>query len=159
MAPDRRLQEKFRGLAEALYPGNVLSQERAVGSAINPDGTIREDALVNALPWQRIDFFIPGAVTTGTSLGGIFELPQGGRIRRVSARCRLAPSSGPFTGRLAVNGEVVDSGSIQPGETSVVSGAAITVPPGGVVTLNVTSAGDCEDVTVTVHYAPLGGTL
>lgn len=152
-APDRRLQETFRGLAEAMYPDPVLTQERAVSSALNPDGTVRADAIVASLPWQRLDFRIPGAVTTGASLGGIYEMPQGGVIRRVSARCRVAPSSGPFTGHIAVNGVVVDSGSIQPGTTSVASGASIEVPPGGVVTLNVTSAGDAEDVTVQIFYS------
>lgn len=152
MTVDRRLVDRFAGLAREVYPDDVLRAERAVRSALNDDGSVRPDALLTVLPWQRIDFYLPGPVVTGASLGGIFEFPQGGMIRRVNARARVAPSSDPFTGRLLVNGVVEDSGSIQPGQTSVASGAAIPVPPGGVVTLNVISAGDAEDVTVSVFY-------
>jgi hypothetical protein len=155
---DRKLTEAFRSVAEAMYPDTVLVQERAVGGALNDDSTVRPDALTAALPWQRLDFRLPGVAATGTSLGGIYELPQGGRIRRISARARVAPSTAPFTGRLVVNGVVEDSGSIQPGSTSIASGASIAVPPGGVVTLNVTSAGEAEDITVSVFYSPAGGT-
>ena len=155
---DRRLQEKFRGLAEALYPDDVLRQERAVSGALNADGTVRSDAITAALPWQRIDFLIVGAAVPGASLGGIYELPQGGSIRRVSAHARMAPSTGPFTYRLLVNG--VDTGfsaSIQPGGTSEKSGASITVPPGGIVTINVLEGGDAENITVSVFYTASGG--
>lgn len=153
MSADRRLVDRFAGLAREVYPDEVLRQERAVRSALNDDGTVRSDALVAALPWQRIDFHLAGPVVVGTNRGGMFEIPQGGVIRRVSARARLAPSSGPFTSHLAVNGNTVDSGSIQEGTNSVTSGAAIPVPPGGVVSIHVTAAGDAEDVTISVFYS------
>jgi hypothetical protein len=154
---DRRLTEAFRSVAEAFLPDTVLTQERAVGGALNDDSTVRPDAITAALPWQRLDFRLPGVVTTGTSLGGIYKLPQGGTIRHISAHARVAPTTGPFTGRLVVNGVVEDSGSIQPGATSITSSAIIPVPPGGIVTLNVTSAGNAEDVTVSVFHSA-GGT-
>lgn len=156
--PDRRLQEKFRGLAEALYPDDVLRQERAVSGALNADGTVRTDAITAALPWQRIDFLIVGTAVPGTSPGGIYELPQGGTIRRISAHARVAPDTDPFTYRLLVNGVASGfSASIQPGATSERSGASIAVPVGGVVTLNVTSSGDAENITVSVFYTASGG--
>ncbi len=158
MAPDRRLQERFRGLAEAIYPEPVLAQERAVRGALNADGTLRPDALTNALPWQRIDFFFPGEPVVGTSFGGIFEIPQGGRIRRVTARCRNAPSSGPFSFTLYINGVASDySSSIQQGSTAETSGADLPVPEAGVVSVGVTSVGDARDVTISVFYSALGG--
>lgn len=158
MAADRKLTEAFRGVAEAFLPDTVLTQERAVGGALNDDSTVRPDALTAALPWQRIDFRIPGVAANGTSLGGIYKVPQGGVIRHVSAHARIAPTTGPFTGRLVVNGVVEDSGSIQPGSTSITSSTTIPVPPGGIVALNVTSAGDAEDITISVFYSALGGT-
>lgn len=152
--PDRRLQEKFRGLAEALYPDDVLRQERAVAGALNADGTVRTDAITAALPWQRIDFHVSGPVILGTSPGGIYELPQGGIIHRVSAHARIAPSSGPCTYRLLVNGVATDySASIQEGSTKEISGGVhIVVPAGGIVTMNVMADGAAEGLTVSVFY-------
>lgn len=156
MSDRQRLKDLWRPVASAIRPDDELRHLRAVQVAVNGDGTIPTEAVIQAFPWQRIDFRLPGAVTTGSSLGGIYDFPQGARIHRISAHARVGPSSGPFTGRLAVNGVVEDSGSIQPGETTFATGASITVPPGGIVTLNVTSAGDAEDVTVSVFYS--GGT-
>lgn len=153
MSPDRRLQEAFRGLAVALYPDDVLLTERAVRGAISEDGTVRSEALTTALPWQRIDFRLPGVVAVGPSQGGIYELPQGGVIRRIRASARVAPSATALTMHIAVNGATIDTGSIQPGQTTVASGAAIDVPAGGVVTLNIASAGAAEDVTVNCFYS------
>lgn len=151
---DRRLEATSRRVAEAILPDAVLARERATSGVISPDSTIRPDAIVNALPWQveRVQF--NGAAVTGTSLGGIYDFPQGGRIRRISAYARVAPTTGPFTFRLVINGVPTDfAASIQPGTTAAPpSGENITVPPGGVVTLNVTSAGGAEDVTVSVFY-------
>lgn len=153
MSADRRLVDRFAGLAREVYPDEVLRQERAVRSALNDDGSIRPDAITAVLPWQRIDFRIPGAVATGPRRGGIFSIPQGGVIRYISAHARVGPTGDPLTMHIVVNEQTVDSGSIQPGETDVASGATIPVPPGGVVSMRVTSAGGAEDVTVSCFYS------
>lgn len=158
MSPDRRLQEKFRGLAEALYPDDVLRQERAVSGALNADGTVRTDAITAALPWQRLVYQIDGVAVVGPSRGGIYDLPHGGVIRSVRAHARTAPSSGPFTFLLVVNGTATSyTASIQPGGTSETSGAHIAVPAGQTVTVNVLESGGAEDITISVFYAQ-GGT-
>lgn len=141
--------------------GRELKQQanraRTINEAFTSDGRIREDVLSTSLPWQRVDFNMHGAAVVDGRLGGIYELPQGGRIRRISGFARIAPSTGPFTYRLAVNGTVIDSGSIQPGlDTLSPSGMNTVVAPGGVLTLNVTSGGDAEDVTISVFYSAGG---
>lgn len=157
MPVDRRLADRFRSVAEALLPDDVLAQERAVNGAIGRDATVRADALLPSLPWQRVDFQLTGAVSVGASVGGIFDMPQGGTIERVVARARLAPSTGPFTAHLAVNGTVREALSIRSGAHKVATGASIAMPPGSELTLNVTSDGGAANVTVSVFYRA-GGT-
>lgn len=151
---DRRvLAGRFRGVATAVLPDDVLRQERAVRSAINTDSTINTDAVLPSLPWQRVDFDLPGPVVTGVAQGGIRSFPQGGVIQRIEAHARVAPTAGPFTFRLVVDGTATDyAGSIQQGSFDVQSGTSITVPHGSIVTVNVTAAGDAEGVTITLFH-------
>jgi len=139
-------------LGESLVPPETVRTVHAARIALTDDGRATEEALRSLVGQQRIAFHLAGAVEAGTSLGGIYDFPQGARIHRISAHARVAPTSGPFTGRILVDGVVADVGSIQPGTTSIATGASITVPPGGVVTLNVTSDGGAEDVTVSVFF-------
>jgi len=150
MAPDRRLTEAFRGVAEALLPDTVLTQERAVGGALNPDSTWRPDAIVTALPWQRADVPIPGTVAPGPATIQI-PFPQGAQIRHVGLSARVAPSGGQFLFRLSVDG-ASETFSLQPGTGRVAAGASLTVPPIGWLVGDVLTAGGVQDVLISLHY-------
>jgi hypothetical protein len=104
-----------------------------------------------------VDFQIFGPVVTGIALGGIYRFPQAATIARIDAFARVAPSTGPFTAWLTVDGSQEENISIVAGQDSAASGTSITVPAGAVVRLNVTSAGDASDITVSAFYAPNGG--
>lgn len=150
MTDRQRLKEIWRPVATAMRPDNELRHLRASTVAINGDGTINEDAVVNVLPWQRIDFTLPGAVVTGPRRGGIFSLPQGARVRHIAAASRN-PVASTFTATITI-GPVSEVISIPSGESANATGVDVTVPPGAWASLDVTSTGDAEDVTVSVHY-------
>lgn len=156
MPIDRVLVDKFRPVAEAMYSAAELRQSQAVGAAIRPDGTVNPEALTGGLPWQRITFQLPGTVTNGAEMGGIHDFPQGGRIQRLSIAARVAPTTATCTARVVVNGDVRETVSLARGQKRDATGTDIVVPPGGVVTITVVSAGAAEDVTITAFYA--GGT-
>lgn len=154
MTVDRGLIERFRGLAETLVPDVVLEQERAVRGAIGHDGAVRPDAIVTALPWQRADVMLPGAVITSPPDVAV-PFPQGADARHIALSARVAPSSGPLTLRFAA-ASASETVSLQPGEASVMAGVRIAVPPGGWMAASVQSAGGAEDVSISIHYT-VGG--
>lgn len=144
-------------LGESIIPPETVRTVRAAQVALTDDGRTTPQSLKNTLPWQRDRFQITGVAATGPSRGGILDFPQGARIHAVSAHARVAPSTGRFSFSLRVNGTPVEfSGSIQQGETSLpAAGTAVDIPPGGVLTADITSAGDAEDVTINIHYGGL----
>lgn len=150
MMDRQRLKELWRPVASAVHPDAELRQRRAAEVAINGDGTINEEAVVNVLPWQRIDFHLAGEVVTGPRRGGLFTLPQGARVRHIAAASR-DPVASTFTATITL-GPISEVISIPSGESANATGVDVAVPPGSWASLDVTSAGDAEDVTVTVHY-------
>lgn len=151
MTDRQRLKEMWRPVASSIRTDEELRHLRASTVAINGDGTVNASSIINVLPWQRIDFQLPGAVAVGSWLGGIFAVPQGARIRHIAAYTRIAPSGDAFTATLLF-GSTTETISIPQGEFGNATGASIDVPPGGSVRMNVTSAGGAEDVTVSLHY-------
>lgn len=154
MATDRRLTDAFRPLAEALLPDRVLAQERAVGGAINADGTIPTEALTASLPWQRLAWYLE-PVVFGTNAGAEHDMPQGGVIRLLRIRAKTPPTTGACTIRVTT-GSGSEMVSIAAGESTGASpGLSLTVPPGGVVRIDVASGGGADGVTVTAFYGGL----
>lgn len=152
---DRRLTEAFRGFAEAVMPDPVLTGERAVRGALNDDGTVRLDALVTTLPWDRVwwDF---DEVATGSSVGGFRPMPQGGRVRLLTIHAKTPPTGRcTFVVRAGAASETI---GLQAGQTSGASpNVNITVDPGGVLTLDCLDDGEAADVTVTAFLSAYGG--
>lgn len=155
MSVDRRLEAAFRDVWEAAFGPDGPQQRRSVESVINPDHTVNPDALTPSLPWSRADVMLPGAVVVDANSVRL-AFPQGGHVRHVALSARVAPSGGQFFLRLTAPGGQEETFSMQPGSSTEMANANITLAPSSWLTGEVVEASGAEDITITIHYT-VGG--
>lgn len=154
-----KLDKLANDFIQAISPDDDV---RAVASAkglVRPDGTVPPERVPVRFPWQSRDFVLPGVVVNGANRGGIFSFPQGGIARRLSARCRTAPSGGSAEFALTVNGVSTGNAlrvSIPAGEFASDANADYEIPAMGNVALIAVRSNGVADVTITVHYEVRG---
>lgn len=153
---DFDLQIALDRLAESLLPDDEMHQQKANAVAIAKDGGVSSRSLVRSLPWYRADVMLPGAVVADTNNVRL-AFPQGAHLRHVAVSAREAPSGGPFAMRFSVTGGGEQRVSLQPGESTFMTGVSLPVPPGGWLSGSVTGANGVHDLLITVHYSPLSG--
>lgn len=151
---DRRLRDILAPAVVALNPPSLISAKQRAESAIAPDNTVQRDAVDPVLPWQRADLLIPGEAVAMSNAARI-AFPQGGAIRHVSISAQTAPSGNYSIDLVAPTDS--QSFSLQAGISSRMLPADIDVEANSWVSVNVINAGGAEDVFISIHYTPLGG--
>lgn len=152
--PKFGLEVAIAKMIDDIIPDDVVRQERAVKGVVSEDATVLPEALAN-LPWQRADISIPGPAVVGNGVARA-AFPQGAVIRHVSIFAKTAPS-GTYNATI-VSPSGSESFSLQAGSQAGMEKMNLRVPNGGWVTVNVTSAGGAEDITLVLHYSSFGYT-
>lgn len=148
-----RLVDIFTPTVRDLRPPSEMAHQRAVQSAVDGSGHVRQQALIFALPWQARDFSIAGAVSTGANVAQQYRVRQASRLVYVDALCKTAPTGGPLT--LTIHGPAESKTvSIDAGATSTTNAFSEPISAGALLTLDVTAANGAEDVTVTAWLVP-----
>lgn len=148
-----RTAELWRGAMEDLIPAGAIRQRRSVAAAINPDGTIRGGAVMTILPWQRVDWFIPGTPVAGVNVGAEFRVIPGATLKRIDAITKRAPGATPFTAVVVRNATPIANVSIARGARAGESIVDESIASGALLRLDVTVAGG-YGVTITAWLAP-----
>lgn len=151
MGARERTLEHWRDAVAALDPDDVVRQRRAVGSAINADGTIKPEAVATILPWQRVDWYLPGPARVGTNVGGAYRIVQPATLKRIDAWCQESPSGTPFTAIVKVVSTPLENVSVPIGNKAGESVVDIPLASGTLLRLDVVAPGG-SDVTVTAWY-------
>lgn len=144
----------YAELAETLETKEKIAQDRANASAIRQDGRVEVSSLSDALLVQRVDFHIAGSAVNGTNVAQQFEVFQAGKLRKIVAHAKTAPSSAEFTAILTSGATVIENVSISNGQVRGSSNGHLQeIPGGGPLRINVTSAGGAANVTISVFYS------
>lgn len=153
------LSEPIREFVETLLPPEEIRRQRAIASAVSPDGFVVRDAIQPALNWERVDWYLPGTPAVGVNVSAQFIMPQPVELTRAFIFARTAPTSVPFVASLKGDAAPVTTIALPIGETKNSGLLDFSVLPGGVVLqLDVTSAAG-TDITISVFYVPhYGGT-
>ena len=151
------LDQAINDFVETLFPHREMVRRRAVGNAINDDGTLNAAALRTTLRLSET-WRIDGALAVGTDVANPVVFANGGSIKSLTAIVKVAPVGSEATFALEVDGTVVATVSIPAGSTSNTSpGLSIAVTAGQVGRINVTSAGSttpAENAVVTASIQP-----
>jgi|SRR5690606_9012983 len=149
---DHKLIDIFTetGLSSRVANPSRIERDKIIDSAFDRHGNLRVSALGVVLMTR--DFEIVGSASTGTNVVIPRRMPQGGRAVRLDAVARNAPVGGPFIATLYADGAPVGSVSLPSGETSGGSNVSTTIPPGAVLTWNVTAANSAANVCLTLVY-------
>lgn len=139
----------------SLRPGSEMSFMRALQSAINPDGTVNQQAFVSILPWQPRDFWVPGVAAIAADVAQNHRVRQPSRLVYLDAFAKAAPTGGEWQGVVNVVGTSTEENvSISAGTTSGQSVTSLIIPAGALLQLNVIAANTAEDVSVTAWLVP-----
>lgn len=132
-------------------------REHTLRQAFRDDGKLRRDALVPSLPWQVDRITIPGTPGIGWVSWAILRFPQGARLRRVDLDAGTAPSTGPCTAWLSVDGTDVQNVSISAGLSNGTSGLNVPVPVDGIVRIRFAVVNGASDLMLSLFYTAGGG--
>ena len=152
---NQRLRDAARPVARAVRTVDERQKEASVFAAFDAAGGVKPEALKRSLPPYILTWWLPGAVTAASNVGAEIPLTGDVRVTHIAVRAKTAPSSSECKVRLTANGSEVESASLPPGQTagrSSVHSAAAHRSAGEVLRVDVVTAGDAEDVTVTVSY-------
>lgn len=152
------LHERLVGILADAWPDvrspAELSRIRALAEILTPGGQLDRRALNEVLPWQARDFWIAGAVPTGSNIAQEFVIRQPSRLVYLDARARTAPAGSALTMTVTAPG-LSENVSITAGQkigTAAPENARLVA--GAVLVLNASSAGGAQNVTVTAWLVP-----
>jgi hypothetical protein len=139
------------GLARTLANPTRIRLDKLLGTLLDNAGNLRPGAVGLAILLTR-DAEIPGTAAVGTNVAPPKRMPQAGRIVRLDALARTAPSGGEFTARCYADGEEVGTVSIANGSTAGGSAVTYLASAGDVLTWDVLAANGAAGVTLTASY-------
>ena len=148
---DFELQIAAAEFAQAVLPDDEVQQQQANRQAIARDGRIQRQAIQNAIPWQRVSWYL-ATPTTGSNVDAEFPMPQGARISQVVIRAKTPAGGGPFQIQIDKGSGSPIAAGLQAGMSSVSISTNDRCDPGSVLRLNVLSVNGAAGVTVTVFY-------
>lgn len=149
--------DKLAGqFVQALAPDDDVRLLQRARRVIREDGRVEPAAMPILWPWQSRDFVMPSAAVLGQRSVATYQIPNGGTIRRIAARCHTAPVGGPVEFSITINGEPGPRIAIQAGQFTTDSNDDTELPPMCDVWLVTTMANGATNCTVTIHYEPTG---
>lgn len=155
MGTHERLVHMWTPAVRSLRPDAEMAFERAVVSAIRPDGSINPLAVYNILPWYPRDFHVSGTASIASRVGPLLRVRQESRLVYIDAVVETAPSGGPWQGVVVVSGgSDLEAISISAGETTGTSPSNVLIPAGSLLQLNCLAANSAADATVTIWTVP-----
>lgn len=153
---EQRLREILRRPLERVIAPRSQARLATISAAFDRTGKLRADAFGSSLLLTR-DVVIAGAAAVGANVAPPARMPQAGRVVRVYADAKVAPSGGEWTANLYADGAFVTSVSIGSGETagtSAVSLAGARLESGALLSWTVVAANGAADVSLCVVYRP-----
>ena len=152
-----KIDQLADAFVQAVTPDDDVRTIRRVTGLVQPNGKVSAQRVPIVFPWQSRDFVLPGVLTIGANRGGIFQVPQGGTVRRLAVRARTAPGTGAAEFTITING--VNSTpplriSLPVGEFAADAVADYQLPPMSNVALIVSASNGAADVTITLHIEP-----
>lgn len=149
-----KLAQRF---VQAVQPDDDVRLMRKARKVIIGDGRVDPNAVPILWPWQSRDFVMPSAAAVGQRSVATLQIPQGGVLRRIAARCHTAPTGGPAEWSITINGTPGPRIAIQAGTFTTDGEDDTVLPPMCDVWLVTTQANGAANCTVTLHIEPSGG--
>jgi hypothetical protein len=153
MTDTDRLIHMTSSAFDRVAQAQVRRQAR-MDQVVGADGNVLPESLTTTTPLLSRDWWLSGAVTTGTNKGAEYRLPQAGTAVTIHARVKTAPSGGEFQADVLVSGVVIDNVSIAAGDYTGTSAMNVALPAGGVLTVNIIAANSAADATISLYYRP-----
>lgn len=155
MGTHERLVNMWTPAVRSMRPDGEMESVRNLRGIVNLDGTINQQALYLALPWQARDFWIPGAASIATNVAQQLRYRQESRLVYIDAHARTGPSGGEWQGVVAITGGAdLENVTITAGQVDGTSSTNVIIPAGSLVQLNVPAANGADSVTVTLWTIP-----
>lgn len=131
----------FDAVARALLPDEALQREAAVAKALDADGSLR--------PWSHRSLhdpviftsYVAGTLSVVNQVGAQHRCPRAGRIVRIDAAVKTAPTGQALELRIRRLGVTLASLSIPAGETMASWVDGFDVEPGDWLALDITQVG------------------
>jgi hypothetical protein len=136
-----RLSKAFEPLAETLLPAEELAQRMALRKAVRVDGTLDPRAHAALHDPVILTTFIAGTLTVATSQGAQHRCPRPGRITRIDARARTAPTGQSLNVRITRNGVMLATLAIAAGQTLATWSDGADVEAGDWLAVDITQIG------------------
>lgn len=141
-------------VGQSINPPELVQGSRAARAGLTPEGGTRAESINPVIPFQTIDWWLPGVVAIGTNVGAELRMPQLAKPIRLYASCKGALSGDTFVADLYSNGSFFDNVAIQDGTDEGFSDLSGEIPAFARLHINIVDDAGADDVTISLIYQP-----